>query len=132
MQHLDVTDGGRGWFFCDPTNELYDALDLNFGLSTLFAPATSFAFRDRIFGELGISKIFRTNERTDGMKDLFDVLGKWKDAVYIPPKPEQGFQQGGAFVFKGKDTLYAHYDASVGAHIPVDKAVQIAVEGIKA
>jgi hypothetical protein len=27
------------------------------------------------------------------MKDLLDVLGKWKDAVYIPPKQEQAFQR---------------------------------------
>jgi len=131
MQHLDVTNGGEGWFFCDPTNELYDALNLNSGLLTLFAPETAYNFRDRIFGELGISEIFSTNERTDSMKDLFDVLGKWKDAIYIPPKQEQAFQQGGTFVFKGRDTLYAHYDASTGAHISVNNAAQIAVEGMK-
>lgn len=131
MQHLDVTNGGNDWFFCDPNNGLYDALDLNSGLFSFITPETSFIMRDRIFGELGISDIFKTKERTDGMKDLFDVLGKWKDAVFLPPKQEQALQQGGTFVFKGRDTLYAHYDASTGAHISVDNAVQRAVEGMK-
>lgn len=131
MQHLEITNGGEGWFYCDPKNELYDALNLNSGFSTLFAPETAYTMRDRIFGELGISEIFRTNEKVDSMKDLFGVLEKWKDAVYMPPKQEQAFQQGGTFVFKGRDTLYAHYDASTGAHLSVENAVQIAVEGME-
>ena len=62
------------------------------------------------------------------MKDLLDVLGKWKDAVFIPPKQEQAFQQGGAFIFKGKDTIFAHYDASAGAHVEVMSVVERAIE----
>jgi len=118
MQRLDVTDGGKDWFFCDPDSALYDALGLNSGIGTFVAPETAYTFRDRIF---------RMNERTDGLKDLFSVLAKWKDAVYLPPKQQQAFQQGGTFIFKGFDTLYAHYDASTGAHVQVDKAVQLAL-----
>jgi len=118
MRHLSITDGGDGWFFVDPTNTLYDALDLNSQITQLFAPATSYAFRDRIFG---------LNGRKDGLGDLFQVLGKWNGAVYMPPKMEQAFNQGGTFVFKGGDTVYAHYDASAGAHVSVDGAVQIAL-----
>lgn len=118
MHHLNITDRGEDWFFCDPENALYDALGINSGLGSFIAPETAYTFRDRIFG---------MNGRTEGLKDLFDVLGKWKDAVYIPPKQQQAFQQGGAFIFKGSDTLYAHYDASTGAHIQVDKAVQLAL-----
>jgi len=63
--------------------------------------------------------------------DLFRVLEKWKDAVYLPPKQEQAFQQGGTFVFKGEDTVYAQYDVSTGAHVAVDDAVRIAIEAGK-
>jgi len=62
------------------------------------------------------------------MKDLLDVLGKWKDAVYIPPKQEQAFQQGGTFVFKGADTTFAYYDAAVGTHLEVSRAVDEALK----
>lgn len=116
MRHLDISDGGDGWFFCDPDNVLYDALDLNSGIGNLITMDTSYAFRDRIFG---------INGRTDGLMGLFDVLGKWKDAVYLPPKPEQALQQGATFIFKGIDTIYAHYDASTGAHAPVHDALRI-------
>lgn len=65
------------------------------------------------------------------MKDLLDVLGKWKDAVYLPPKQEQAFQQGGAFIFRGDDTVFAHYDAAAGAHIEVMNVVERAINVAK-
>jgi len=118
LKHLEV-DNGEEWIFCDPENRLYDALQLNRGIeTTFFSIETPFAFKDRIFG----------SDRKDGMKDLVDVLGKWKDAVYMPPKQEQAFQQGGAFVFKGETTVFAHYDAAVGTHLEVAKAVDRALE----
>ena len=102
----------------------YEALDLNFGLKqTFFSPSTPFAFRDRIFGLNGLAE-----SSTSGLKDLFQVLSKWSKAVYIPPKSEQSFQQGGAFIFKGDETLFAHYDASTGAHVDPEMAVKKAVE----
>lgn len=84
IEHLEVTDG-EDWIFCDPENILYDALQLNSGVeTTFFSIETPFAFKDRLFG---------SNGRKDGMKDLLDVLGKWKDAIFIPPKQEQAFQR---------------------------------------
>lgn len=118
LDHLKV-DNGEEWIFVDPENTLYDALQLNSGIeTTFFSIETPFAFRDRFFG---------TGGRTDGMKDLLDVLGKWKDAVYVPPKQEQAFQQGGAFVFKGENTAFAYYDAAAGTHLEVKKAKEIAL-----
>lgn len=119
LDHLKV-DNGEEWIFVDPENKLYDALQLNSGIeTTFFSIETPLAFRDRFF---------RTGGRTDGMKDLLDVLGKWKNAVYIPPKQEQAFQQGGAFVFKGANTALAYYDAAAGTHLEVKKAVEKAKE----
>jgi len=119
LQHLDI-DRGDEWIFVDPENILYEALQLNSGVeTTFFSIETPFAFRDRLFG---------ANGRKDGMKDLLDVLGKWKDAVYVPPKREQAFQQGGVFIFKGESTIYAYYDAAAGTHLEVAKAVEKALE----
>ena len=76
VEHLDVQDGIE-WIFVDPENISYDALKLNSGIASTFASIdTPFAFRDRIFG---------LNGRKDGMKDLLDVLGRWKDVIFIPP-----------------------------------------------
>lgn len=114
--HLGVEDGEE-FVFADPENALYDNLDLNRGIQeTFFNPATPFAFKDRLF-------------RGDSSKELFEVLGKWKDASYAPPKLEQAFNQGGAFVFDGPRTIYAHYDEATASHaIPddmVDRALRI-------
>lgn len=119
LTHLEVEDG-ENWIFVDPDNRLYDALQLNSGIeTTFFSIETPLAFRDRFFG---------SNGRKDGMKDLVDVLGKWKDAIYIPPNQNQAFQQGGVFVFKGSETAFAYYDAAVGTHLEVDKALDKALE----
>ena len=62
--------------------------------------------------------------------ELSEVLSKWKDAFYIPPKQDQAFNQGGAFIFNGDRTVYAHYDEATAAHaLPnemVDKALATA------
>lgn len=34
----------------------------------------------------------------------------------LPPKSDQGLQQGGTFVFKGRKAVFEHYDESTGAH----------------
>jgi peroxiredoxin len=123
--HLELDyDDCLSYLYVDPDNVTYDALQLNFGIASTFASIdTPLTFRDRIFG---------TNGRKDGMNDLLDVLSKWKDAIYLPPKQEQAFQQGGAFIFKGEETVFAHYDASAGAHIEVmdvvNRAIQVAKE----
>jgi len=110
--HLELHDAEE-WIYCDPDSETYELLQLNAGIQTLIAPATSFAFRDRIFGLNG-----RGDTSTGKLNDLFTVLKKWNSAVYVPPKFEQAFQQGGAFIFRDpEETLLAHYDASTGAHL---------------
>lgn len=113
--HLGIIDGEE-FVFADPENTLYDDLSLNRGVqTTFFSPATPFAFRDRLF-------------RGDSSDDLFEVLGKWKDAFYIPPKPEQAFNQGASFIFDGERTLYAHYDEATAAHALPDQMVKLAID----
>lgn len=117
-EHLGIADGEE-FIFADPENALYDDLDLNKGIqTTFFSPATPFAFKDRLF-------------RGDSSKELFEVLGKWKDAFYIPPKQEQAFNQGASFIFEGERTLHAHYDEATAAHAVPDEMVQLALDASK-
>ena len=78
--------------------------------------AQAFRFKDRIFGQKG------------SMKSLFEVLGKWSDAVYIPPKLEQSTNHGGTFIFNDDKVLLAHYDESPGTHFDPETAVKLAIE----
>lgn len=118
-EHLEIENGGE-FIFADPENEAYNLLDLNSGWDTMIRPATAFRFRDRIFGQSG------------SLNELFEVLGKWKDAIYIPPNPEQATNHGGTFIFDGENTVFAHYDESPGTHADpneaVDRAIRVANE----
>lgn len=116
--HLGV-ENGEDFIFADPENTVYDDLKLNKGIqATFFNPATPFAIRDRLFN--------------GGMKELGEVLGKWSNAVYIPPKRDQAFNQGGTFIFaQGGRTIFAHYDESTGAHANFDDVYKIALETVE-
>jgi hypothetical protein len=113
IDHLEFK-GGEQYLFVDPENKLYDTLLLNRGLKeTFFSIETPLAFLDR-FTEPG------------GTNDLLQVLSKWNKAFIIPPKQEQAFLQGGTFVFDGPETIYAHYDASTGAHSDIQQVIGLA------
>ena len=73
----------------DPTN----TLDLNSGITSLFRLATAYAFQDCTLG---------LNGWIEGMGNFFQVLGTWRDAVYLLPKQEHVFQHGGTFVFRAR------------------------------
>jgi hypothetical protein len=49
-------------------------------------------------------------------------------ALYIPPKQSQAFNQGGTFLFDGEETIFAHYDASTGAHSNIQEVIDLAKE----
>ena len=46
---------------------------------------------------------------------------------WLPPKSDQGLQQGGAFVFEGEELLFQHYDPSTGAHVDLDTVLKVAL-----
>lgn len=113
-EHLGI-ENGEQFVFADPENSFYDDLDLNRGVkTTFFDPATPFSFLDRI-------------SKKDGMKTLGTVLSKWSDAIYIPPKQEQAFNQGGTFIFDGDKTIFAHYDEATGAHADIEYVTDLAI-----
>ena len=119
-EHLGVADG-ENFVFVDPSNALYDDLDLNKSVArTFFNPATPLAFKDRLFRE---GSMFSS--------ELTEVLSKWKDAFYIPPKQDQAFNQGGAFIFDDDRTVYAHYDEATAAHALPGDMVEKALETAK-
>ena len=94
----------------DPENACYDALQLNKGaMLTFLRPETPLALAKRaLSGETA---------------DLGDALTTWK--AWIPPKLEQGLQQGGVFAFDGKATIFQYYDPSTGAHADMNEVMKV-------
>ena len=100
----------------DPENAAYDALQLVSGVKdTFFNEATPFAILDRV--------------KDDGAKDLVAALSRWRP--WIPPKLEQGLQQGGTFVFQGGEERFAYRDPSTGAHASLNDVIAVALEAAK-
>lgn len=113
IQHLDIPEAEK-YLFVDPENSLYDSLELNKGLKeTFFSVSTPYAFLDRF-------------TKRDGVKELMEVLSKYNKAIYMPPKLDQGFNQGGTFIFDGAATIFAHFDESTGAHPPMERVLDLA------
>ena len=102
----------RECLYTDPESQCYEAIGLYKSVSrTFFNPATPYAMLDRI--------------KRDGMRDLFEVLGRWK--VWMPPKQDQAFQQGGQFVFAGKEAIFEHFDQATGDHADMNEVLGIAL-----
>lgn len=121
---IGIGTGARGVEFCDhvgfpkenmfadPENAAYEVLDLAKNVQqTFFDVNTPYAILERI--------------QKDGAKDLTAALSRWKP--WIPPKLDQGLQQGGAFVFRGKDMVFGHRDPSTGAHVDLAKVLEVAL-----
>ena len=102
----------RELLYADPENAAYSALGLKKGLQiTFFTVDTPFAIMKR------------AQSGTAG--DLLRATARWKPV--IPPKLDQGLQQGGAFVFEGDKLLLGHYDPSTGAHVDLDEVLRAAL-----
>jgi len=98
--------------FTDPENICYDALGFKKDVQNLaFNQATPLALLDRIV--------------TGKNQDLTQALRRWKP--WIPPRLEQGLQQGGVLVFEGSNVLYERADPSTGAHAPIDVVLNAAI-----
>lgn len=142
--HLGVSNI-QEYIYADPENKCYSNLKLNSGWNTMIRPATvslslsnlSLFVQSQSCLNLCLTIInvtvqaFRFKERFSkkgSMKSLFEVLGKWSDAVYIPPKFEQSTNHGGTFLFRDNEVLFAHYDESPGTHYDPNEAVKMAIE----
>ncbi|XP_048136415.1 thioredoxin-like protein AAED1, chloroplastic [Rhodamnia argentea] len=91
--------------YADPEHKSYDILGLYYGLGrTFFNPASA--------------KVF----------SRFDALQKAVKNYTIEATPDDRssvLQQGGMFVFKGKELLYARKDEGTGDHAPLDDILDI-------
>ena len=129
MDHLNCLPRAHEIFFVDPDNALYDALDLNRGVQrTFFNVHTPQAFLRRIVAQQQQSQQQPAAAAAveAGTQDLLRVLQNWSRSAYAPPKPAQALLQGGTLLFRGRDTLYAHYDPSTAAHANMDRVLQLA------
>ena len=128
MDHLNCLPRAHEIFFVDPDNALYDALDLNRGVQrTFFNVNTPQAFLRRIVAQSQQQSQQQQHAAVEaGTQDLLRVLQNWTRAAYVPPKPAQALLQGGTLLFRGRDTLYAHYDPSTAAHANMDRVLQLA------
>jgi len=118
IEHLSIKNG-EDFIFADPENIVYNDLYLNKGLqATFFNPATPLALGNRLL-----------NSNT---KELIEVLKKWTDAFFIPPKREQALIQGGTFIFDDNKTIYRHYDESTAAHADVRYVMRLARDAVTA
>mmetsp|Transcript_17611 Transcript_17611/g.45197 ORF Transcript_17611/g.45197 Transcript_17611/m.45197 type:complete len:151 (+) Transcript_17611:208-660(+) len=102
----------RELLFADPDNAGYSALGLNKGVGTTFFTI-----------DTPLSILARAQK--DGAADLIEATKRWKP--WLPPKSEQGLQQGGAFVFEGSTLLFGHYDPSTGAHVELEDVLNAAI-----
>ena len=99
--------------YADPENIVYDELKLVKNVAnTFFNPNTPLAIAERI--------------RQGRTKDLTRALQRWHP--WIPPKLDQGLQQGGAFVFEGKHLLYSRKDSSTGDHVDINTLLDVVLK----
>ena len=96
----------------DPENAGYAALGLKKGVATTFFTI-----------DTPLSILARAQK--DGASDLIEATKRWKP--WLPPKNDQGLQQGGAFVFEGERLLFGHYDPSTGAHADLNDVLRAAL-----
>lgn len=101
-EFAELTDFPPELLLADPENVTYDKLELkNTGpIATFFDPRTPLTLFKRL--------------RKDGLKGAREALAKWKP--WIPPGKGQAYQQGGAFLFNGRELVWSHYDPATGAH----------------
>lgn len=112
QKFCDHVDFPRELLLTDPENAGYDALSLKKGVGTTFFTVDT---------PLAILK----RAQADGAADLVKATANWKP--WLPPKSDQGLQQGGVFVFEGRSLLFSHYDPSTGAHADLDDVLRAAI-----
>ncbi|XP_077233896.1 thioredoxin-like protein AAED1, chloroplastic isoform X2 [Tasmannia lanceolata] len=90
--------------YADPHRKAYDALGLYYGLGRTFFNPT-------------IAKVFSRSESFQKATKNYTISAT--------PDWSSIFQQGGTFVFKGKELLYARKDEGTGDHAPLDEIIDI-------
>mmetsp|Transcript_32094 Transcript_32094/g.66431 ORF Transcript_32094/g.66431 Transcript_32094/m.66431 type:complete len:92 (-) Transcript_32094:1567-1842(-) len=76
-------------------------------ITTFFRPETPLALAKRIV--------------TGTSSDFTSTLSRWK--LWIPPKTDQAFLQGGTLVFHGRQIVFQHFDPAPSAHADIDEVL---------
>jgi len=114
LEFSNLTNFPKDYLYSDKDNQVYDALGLvKSTYTTLFTDKRT---------PLSILKRFQKGESAY----LQEALKTWKP--WIPPKLEQGFQQGGAYVFNGRETIYGRKDPATGDHADLNKILEFALQ----
>lgn len=114
VEFHELTGFPREYLYADPGNSVYDALEL-----IKSSPVQLFTDKKT---PLSIARRF--SQGKGGY--LLTALRTWKP--WIPPKLEQGYQQGGGFVLRGKETLYGRKDPATGDHVDLGMLLQLVLE----
>eukprot|EP00208_Stichococcus_sp_RCC1054_P002231 CAMPEP_0206134914 /NCGR_PEP_ID=MMETSP1473-20131121/303_1 /ASSEMBLY_ACC=CAM_ASM_001109 /TAXON_ID=1461547 /ORGANISM="Stichococcus sp, Strain RCC1054" /LENGTH=215 /DNA_ID=CAMNT_0053526555 /DNA_START=346 /DNA_END=993 /DNA_ORIENTATION=- len=114
LEFAQLTGFPADQLLADPENLSYDRLQLkNSGpFWTFFDPRTPLTLAKRA--------------AKDGLKSTVNALANWRP--WIPTKKGQAHQQGGAFLFHGKQLLWDHYDEATGAHAEPEMILERAAE----
>jgi hypothetical protein len=104
----------EGVLYADPANAAYDALGLESSAAAAFlSPQTPLA-------------IARRAARPGGWGDLAAMLRGWQP--WQPPKgPVQALNQGGAYLFDGRECVWSHRDAATAAHAEPEEMLERAL-----
>ncbi|KAL0424105.1 UNVERIFIED_CONTAM: hypothetical protein Sradi_0945300 [Sesamum radiatum] len=111
--------------YADPDRKAYDVLGLYYGLGrTFFNPASAYDILGLYYG---LRRTF-LNPASVKVFSRVDALKKAMKNYTIKATPDDRssvLQQGGMFVFKGKQLLYARKDEGSGDHAPLDDIFNI-------
>lgn len=96
----------------DPSSQVYAALGLRKGVKATFF--------DRATPEAMLAQM-----RNGKIEDLKEVLREWITyKLWVPPKQDQAFQQGGVFVFEGDECVLEWRDRATGDHVDFDRVLE--------
>jgi hypothetical protein len=109
--------------YVDPTRKAYKALGLYGDLD-----GTEGLFFDPKVVE-GVRRLFLDKSTGEGLKKrgtdgLKAATKNFKPLP--PPEPRDAVQQGGLYVFRGREVLYAHKDQGTGDHAEPDEILAAA------
>lgn len=113
LDFAELTQFPLEYLNSDASNSLYDSLELvkSNPVQLMTDPRTPIAIVQRFAQNRG--------------GNLVEALRTWKP--FIPPKLEQGLQQGGAYVFSGQQTVYGRKDPATGDHADLDTLLRLVV-----
>ena len=115
LQFCEHVGFPREYLFSDEQNSVYDSLNL--------VKSTPYTLFTDVNTPLALLKRLRTGNT----KYLNKAVNNWRFAMWIPPKLEQGLQQGGCCIFRGRESIFQYKDPSVASHVDLNEIIKIAL-----